>query len=93
MSQVQYFTNSTQTGGWVSVIKIVYDPEVCSVRFISGKLLVTIRRPMKDLHVLFVSVVQPFHFLLRHTVPVECQVVPQFSDMVRLERVVFSHFS
>lgn len=48
---------------------------------------------MKDLHVLFVSVVQPFHFLLRHTVPVECQVVPQFSDMVRLERVVFSHFS
>lgn len=39
---------------------------------------------MKNLLVLFVSVVQPFHL------SVECQVVPQFSDVVHLEIVVFS---
>lgn len=68
------------------------EPEVFSLPFMSGKLLLRTGLPVKD--VLFVSVVQPFHFLHgHHNVSAECQVVPQSSDTVHLQITVFSQFT
>ena len=58
----------------------------------SGKLLPRIKHPLKDLHVLSVSAVQPLRFGLGHcTASVERQDVTQVSDVVHLE-IVFSQF-